>query len=45
MSILAPLAAMIIQIAISRSREYLADATPEPGLPATPTALQTPLKN
>jgi heat shock protein HtpX len=27
MSILAPLAAMIIQMAISRSREYLADAT------------------
>jgi heat shock protein HtpX len=27
MSVLAPLAAMIIQMAISRSREYLADAT------------------
>ena len=27
MSILAPLAAMLIQMAISRSREYLADAT------------------
>ena len=43
MSILAPLAAMLIQMAISRSREYLADETGA-HLAGTPQSLATALE-
>jgi heat shock protein HtpX len=43
LAILAPIAAMIIQMAISRSREYLADATGA-RIAGTPTGLASALK-
>lgn len=43
MSIIAPLAAMLIQMAISRSREYLADATGA-GFAGTPEGLARALE-
>jgi heat shock protein HtpX len=43
MSIIAPMAAMVIQMAISRSREYLADATGA-GFAGNPTGLASALE-
>ena len=45
MSIIAPVAAMIIQMAVSRSREYLADRHRRPQLPAAPKAWPAPWRS